>query len=118
VNDPAPHNSRLQLPAVIRRYQDGHDRHDVEVTLSAFTLDARVVDEDHEYRGSDEIRHWLETTAREFTYTRTPVSAEALAPERWLVVNHLEGDFPGGVIDLRYQFKLTGDLISELLITP
>ena len=118
MNDPAPHDNLLQLPEVIRRYQDGHDRHDVEVALAAFTPDARVVDEDREYRGSDEIRHWLETAAREFTYTRTPLSAEAPATERWLVVNRLEGDFPGGVVDLRYQFGLTGDLIAELVITP
>jgi len=34
------------------------------------------------------------------------------------VVNHLEGDFPGGVVDLRYQFALKGDLIAELVIAP
>jgi hypothetical protein len=46
------------------------------------------------------------------------VSAETLDAHRWLVVNHLEGDFPGGVVDLRYQFVLTGALISELVIAP
>jgi hypothetical protein len=38
--------------------------------------------------------------------------------DTWLVVNHLEGDFPGGVVDLRYRFALSGDLISELVIAP
>ena len=33
-------------------------------------------------------------------------------------MNHLEGDFPGGVVDLRYKFTLTDDLISELVIAP
>ena len=36
----------------------------------------------------------------------------------WIVVNHLEGDFPGGVVDLRYRFVMTGDLIAELVIAP
>jgi ketosteroid isomerase-like protein len=112
-NDDAP-----RPPEVVGLYQEAHDRRDTEAALSAFTPDARVVDENREYRGSDEIHHWLRTAASEFTYTRAFVSAEALAPDTWLVVNHLEGDFPGGVVDLRYRFVLAGDLISELVIAP
>jgi hypothetical protein len=107
-----------KLPDVISRYQDAHDRHETEVALSAFAPDARVVDEDREYRGSAEIRHWLRTAASEFTYTRTFVSAEAPAADTWLVLNRLEGDFPGRVVDLRYKFVLSADLITELLIAP
>jgi hypothetical protein len=29
-----------------------------------------------------------------------------------------EGDFPGGVAELRYRFTLDGDLIEELVIAP
>jgi hypothetical protein len=108
----------LELPEVIIRYQEAHDRHDTAAALTAFAPDARVVDENREYRGFDEIRQWLQTAASEFTYTRTLVSAEAPTTGTWLVVNHLEGDFPGGVVDLRYKFVLTADLIAELLIAP
>ena len=111
-------NDSLELPEVVGRYQDANDRHDTEVALSAFAPSARVVDEGRECRGSDEIRHWLRTAASEFTYTRTFVSAEAPAADTWLVLNHLEGDFPGGVIDLHYKFVLNADLIAELLIAP
>ena len=107
-----------ELPAVVRRYQDAHDRHDTDVALTAFAPDARVLDDGHEYHGSDEIRTWLSTAASEYEFTRALVSAEAIDREKWIVVNHLEGNFPGGVIDLRYQFALSGDLISELVIAP
>ncbi len=113
-----PNNNHLGLPGVVSLYQDAHDRRDTEVALSASTPDARVVDEDREYRGSGEIRHWLATAAREFTFTRTFVSAEAITDDTWVVLNHLEGDFPGGVVDLHYRFVLTGDQISELVIAP
>ena len=113
-----PGQDDLELPEVIIRYQEAHDRHDTAAALSAFAPDAIVVDENREYRGSDQIRHWLRTAASEFTYTRTFVSAEAPATDTWLVLNHLEGDFPGGVVDLRYKFVLTADLIAELLIAP
>jgi hypothetical protein len=36
----------------------------------------------------------------------------------WLVTNHLEGDFPGGVVDLRYRFVVSGELLSKLDIAP
>ena len=77
-----------------------------------------MFDDGREYNGSDEIRDWLAHAASEYTFTRTLVRAEAVGADTWLVVNHLEGNFPGGVVDLRYQFVLTGDLISDLVIAP
>jgi hypothetical protein len=35
-----------------------------------------------------------------------------------VAVNHLEGSFPGGVVDLAYRFTMDGDLIAELVIAP
>jgi hypothetical protein len=75
-------------------------------------------DDGKEFHGTDEIRSWLTTAASEWTFTRTLVSAALVDDETWLVVNHLEGNFPGGVVDLRYKFTLIGDLISELVIAP
>ena len=77
-----------------------------------------MLDDGHEYNGSNEIRDWLDHAASEYTFTRSSVRAEASGGDTWLVVNHLEGDFPGGVVDLRYQFVITRDLISELVIAP
>jgi hypothetical protein len=110
--------SESDLPEVVSRYQDAHDRRDTEVALSAFTPDARVVDDGREFHGTDEIRTWLTTSASEFTFTRTFVSAEPGDAGAWAVINRLEGNFPGGVVDLRYRFVLTGGLISELVIAP
>jgi ketosteroid isomerase-like protein len=110
--------SDFALPEVVSRYQDAHDRRDTDVALSAFTPDAKVVDDGHEFHGSDEIRKWRATAAREFTFTRRFVSAEVIDAHTWVVVNHLEGDFPGGEVDLRYWFVLTGNLVSELVIAP
>ena len=106
------------LPEIVGRYQKAHDRHDTEAALATFGPDATVVDDGHEYLGHDRIRVWLAKTSSEFNYSRTLVSATALDDDTWLVVNHLEGDFPGGVVDLRYRFVLTGGLISELVIAP
>jgi ketosteroid isomerase-like protein len=111
-------HQNIELPEVIRSYQNAHDRGDVDAALSAFTADARVHDEEREYRGTETIRDWVTDTSAKFTYTRTMTGAERLEDGTWLVQNHLEGDFPGGVVDLRYRFILTGGRIADLTITP
>jgi hypothetical protein len=106
------------LPEIISRYQDAHDRHDTAAALSAFAPDARVMDDGHEFRGSDQVGDWLAHASRAYTFTRTLVRAEETGTDTFLVVNHLEGNFPGGVVDLRYTFVLRGNLIAELVIAP
>jgi hypothetical protein len=113
-----PPHAGLQPPEVIRRYQDAHDRRDTAAALATFTSDAKVEDDGEVYEGTTEIRTWLDTAAAGFTFTRTLVGAELVGADTWEVVNHVEGDFPGGVVDLRYKFLLFNGLIADLLIEP
>jgi hypothetical protein len=107
-----------ELPAIVDEYQRAHDCREPDAALAAFTADAVVRDDGHEYRGHGEIRDWLARTSVEFNYTRTLTSAVPVDATTWLVTNHLEGDFPGGVVDLRYRFVIESDLITELEIAP
>ena len=54
----------------------------------------------------------------QFTYTRTFIEAVADEPDVWLVRNRLQGNFPGGVVDLSYRFRLVDGLITDLVIQP
>jgi hypothetical protein len=107
-----------ELPDVVARYFAAHDQRDTEAALRSFVSDATVKDDGHEYHGRDQIRDWLSRASVEFTYTRTLKDAQHVEHDQWLVTNHLEGNFPGGTVDLRYRIALTGDLISELDIAP
>ena len=77
-----------------------------------------MVDDGHRYAGLERIRGWLANASTEFSYARTFTGADAVDADTWLVTNRLEGDFPGGVVDLGYQFRLAGAAIAELLIAP
>ena len=112
------HEGRPAAPAVIDGYFKAHDRRDTEAALRAFAEDARVQDDGHDYLGLGAISRWLSEASVEYTYTRTMIEAQETAPESWSVINHLEGNFPGGQVDLRYAFTLTGDHIAELVIAP
>jgi hypothetical protein len=54
--------------------------------------------------------------SKKFTATSTPI---AIAQERGrtVVTCHVQGNFPGSPIELRYFFRLEGDKIGELEIT-
>jgi hypothetical protein len=106
------------VPDVVLRYQNAHDRRDADGALATFTPDAIVIDDGREYRGLVEIQDWLSRASVEFTYTRTLIDAAQVDDSTWLVTNHLEGDFPGGVVDLQYRFVVSGALLSRLDIAP
>jgi len=107
------------LPPVIASYLSAQDDPGRRRAIAdVFASDARVVDEGIERSGIDEIRTWLATAASEFTYTTTFTGQCQVDADRWVVFARLEGDFPGGVADLRFQFTVRGDRIQDLVIAP
>ena len=63
-------------------------------------------------------RRGLARSASEYTFTTTFTGATRDDDDHVAVTQHLEGDFPGGVVDLTYRFTLRGDLIAGLHIAP
>lgn len=118
MTDAPSDDAATALPDVIRRYQAAHDHRDADAALSAFGPNAVVVDDGSTASGSEQIRHWLENAASEFTYERTLIGLTLTGPDEWLVVNNLTGNFPGGTVDLSYRFSLRNGLIHELFIAP
>lgn len=106
----------IAVPNAIRLYQTAHDSHDVAVALAQFTLDASVVDDGKVYDGIDGVETFLRKAGSEYTYTRTLITAEEVSSDCWRVTNRLEGNFPGGQVDLSYEFHLENGLISRLVI--
>ena len=108
----------MALPEVIDRYQKAHDRGDTPAALATFAVGATVVDDGRRFEGHDQIATWLTESASAFTFTRSLISAEATGPDTWMVTDRIEGNFPGGTVDLRHRFTLAADLITELQIAP
>jgi hypothetical protein len=107
-----------QLPATIRAYLAAHGAGESDAAIGTFTRAAQVVDEGQTYRGTAEIRDFLTKAGATYTYTVELVGAQRIDDDHWVAVNRLEGDFPGGVAELRYRFTLVDDLIDRLTIAP
>ncbi|GAA0452108.1 nuclear transport factor 2 family protein [Streptomyces olivaceiscleroticus] len=107
------------LPEVVTHYLRAHEAKDVAAAEATFAPEATVTDEGRTYRGPVAIRGWLEQTGTQYTYTTALIGAERHGPDRYTAVQHLEGDFPGGQVDLCYRFVLDEQRrISRLDIAP
>jgi uncharacterized protein (TIGR02246 family) len=106
------------LPAVVTTYLSAHRDRDAPTATGLFTPDAVVTDEGRDHRGPDAIRAWLTRAASAYTYTTTFAGAARTGADHVDVRQHLEGDFPGGVVDLHFRFTLRDGRISRLVIEP
>ena len=106
----------IELPAPVAAYFSA-DKGTAEAVAECFTPDAVVEDEGHTHQGKAQIRQWKEGAAAKYTYTCEPIGVNNEA-EKVVVICHLAGNFPGGQADLRFSFRLSGDKISALSVTP
>ena len=112
----------ISLPTVISDYLAASDRGDLDALVACFSDDAVVLDEDQEWLGRAGIRQWREKVANAYEYT---VEVRGVAQQgsvdgvqRYDVHTHLEGNFPGGTVDLTFRFGLRDDRITTLQIVP
>jgi ketosteroid isomerase-like protein len=107
-----------ELPAAITSYLIAHQAQDLDAAIAHYAPDAEVTDEGRTYHGPGEIRAWLYRAAGEYTYTIERTGAATVDDRHYDVVHHLEGDFPGGVVDMHFRFTLRDALIARLVIEP
>lgn len=106
-----------QLPPTVARYFELKEGSNKALVIDVFTDDATVLDDGHTYHGRDAILGWLTGPASEYTTTST-LSNIRRSGSTTALVDLLEGNFPGGRVELRYEFRqLPNGLIASLSIT-
>ena len=105
------------LPDTIKTFMTALSTREDGRARDTFTADAVVTDEGRDYTGRDEIGAWLTASAGEYTYT-SEFTGATTTDTTIDVGQHLEGNFPGGVVDLHFRFTLDGASISRLVIEP
>jgi len=104
------------LPDTITKYLIGHVTRNVPAAMRWYADDAEVTDDGKTYRGRDEIRAWLARSASEYSYTTELTSTRQVDEHTYVATHHLEGNFPGGTVDLDFTLTLVDGLISRLVI--
>ena len=106
------------LPGPVRRYFELDAERDTDSIVGLFTSDATVVDERETHQGTSAIRAWQLGAASKYTYSTAVLGAEELDPDHYVVRGRLTGNFPGGVVDLKWDFTVDGPRITRLVIAP
>ena len=104
------------LPDTITKYLAAHTARDLDSAVQWYYDDAEVTDDGKTYRGRDEIRAWLGRAASEYTYTTELIGSRQVDDSTYVATHHLEGDFPGGTVDLDFTFTREDDMITRLVI--
>ena len=85
--------------------------------VQLFEPNAEVLDDGQLYSGHPEIMKWLTGPASEFTTISSRLGVETTIDSTVIRVR-IEGNFPGGCVDLRFQFvESESGRIASLAIT-
>lgn len=102
------------VPDAVNQYFAALNSRDADGLLALFTPDAVVVDEGETWCDASEIRTWVEKVAFRFQYTAGVLGVETAEDGNYVVRVLLEGNFPGGVVELNVRFDTDGDRIRRL----
>lgn len=106
-------------PDAVRAYLALTIGGDRTAAIVAFADDAHVTDDGASHDGAAAVRAWLDRPAGDYTFTTTPLSAQSTSDTEALVTCRVEGNFPGGLVDLDYRFTLDETRrITRLVIEP
>lgn len=104
------------MNAAISTYLHAKSDHDPEAIAALFTEDAVVDDNGDVFRGRAGIVRWRREVSSAFTFTATLLDASS-GGALVAVTERLEGNFPGGRVDLTSSFEVSAEgLINRLLI--
>lgn len=107
-----------ELPAAVAAYFELMDAADKTPVVDVFAADAVVKDDGHTYPGQESILGWLVGAASEYTTTSTLLSNRQDGSAT-VVLQLLEGNFPGERIELVHTFLVGPDgQIEALTIAP
>ena len=106
----------LDLPRPVANYFSV-EKSDSEAVAQCFTENAVVMDEGCTFKGQPAIRQWKADASAKYQYTCDPFVCEG-RDGQVIVTSRLTGNFPGSPVNLRFFFRLEGDKIESLEITP
>src|SRR4051794_38206139 len=98
----------ITLPKPVEDYLTADRAKDPELFARCFAADARVHDEDNDYRGIDEIVAWKRASMAKFQYPVEPLDAAAVDDTVTLRAR-VSGNFPNSPVELEYTFTLASE---------
>jgi ketosteroid isomerase-like protein len=93
----------ISTPDVVTRSFNAQAARDFDTLVTLFADDAVVIDEGKTRRDTKQIRAWRENVASVYEYTTEVADVEAAGAGKYVARVYVEGNFPGGTVDLRLR---------------
>ena len=106
----------IKLPAVIKKYVDASNQHDVKSILACFSDDAVVYDEGETLHGKKAIEGWIAKTIAKYKFQFKALSIKEDKVDVVIVTVEVSGTFDGSPVTLDYHFTIESDKIRSLTI--
>jgi hypothetical protein len=107
----------IELTPLLDRFVTSMNERDSITFTKCFTPDAIVEDEGRTYRGTAEIRAWIEHAFRKYQPV-LEVAAVRHTGGGAVITGSVSGTFDGSPIVLHYHIRCAGGLISGLRCAP
>src|SRR4051794_36125921 len=102
------------LPAILDRYFNAQNAHDIEAMVACFAPDAAVRDERRDIIGTEAVRAWKKETSAKYRITAQPLECRQ-QDGRTTVVVKVSGAFNGSPAKLTYGFGFSGGGLIDAL---
>jgi hypothetical protein len=102
------------LAAILGRYFNAQNAHDIEAMVACFAPDAAVRDEGRDIIGMEAVRAWKKETSAKYRITAEPIESRS-EDGRTIVVARVSGTFPGSPANLTYRFGFSADGLINML---
>lgn len=99
---------------IIATFVEATNAHDANALAGLFGPGSVVVDDNTEYRGTEQIAQWIQEHQITPKITLTVMDFDPTIPA---LTANADGDFPGGPLPFSFRFTLT-DTIERLEIAP
>lgn len=105
------------LPSPILAYIDADKRNDGGALIDAFSPDAVVRDDGQSHVGRDAIGAWWRMAKARYRHKIEPLEVTEMGDTANLLAK-VTGQFPGSPATMTFAFRIEGNRITGLEITP
>jgi hypothetical protein len=105
----------ITLPTSIATYFEAGNAGDFDALAAAFSENALIHDEGEDRRGRDAVKAWARSSRAKYNFTSIPNDVTQ-NDDQVVVTADVSGDFPGSPIVLTYEFTLSNNEITGLVI--
>ncbi len=109
------HGPKLVLIPLLHAYLAGTNTNDSQTSLSGFSKEAVIQDENKTYTGLAEMEAWWRKTKEEYG-TQLEVTGFTGSAERIELNVKCSGTFPGSPVQIPHVFELSEGEINKLVI--